>query len=446
MKSSFVIFLFLGIIAFQSFSQMNVSVDYKEETIYPLQLDTSNLNDNLLPLKTLFDKKTIIGMGEATHGTKEFFETKAKTFQFLVTHCNYRVFGIEASYGECNYINDYIKTGIGNIDSVIRLFGFWTWRTQEVKGLILWIKNFNQSKSNSEKISFYGFDMQDFYSPLKYITDFLKLDSSTYKLEFDSITHSILSKTEMQLYKKLQNKKMKFDDTLQLTFISLKSWITKNKISIEDKYQKKQFVNFNFCIDNFHQAIHMNKALNISNYRDSCMAHNIVEIQKNENAKMFIWAHNGHINLSYSENTSISMGLPMGAYIKNSIDSNYYAVGFIFNQGSFQAIKGPNTLMGVIFKYIFAKKHLYKGLMECTVPISKKNTFTNALSTTFQSPVFIDLSGTHNAIFTTSLKTYDIGAVYLNYKRSTAEINAQKQFNSLIYIPKTARATPIDAK
>ena len=128
MKYLLTTFLF-AIMYINSYSQINVIVDTTQEIIYPLQLNKPNINDNLLPLKKLFESKTIIGMGEATHGTKEFFETKVKTFQFLVTHCNYRVFGIEASYGECNYINDYVETGIGNIDSVMSNFSFWTWRT-----------------------------------------------------------------------------------------------------------------------------------------------------------------------------------------------------------------------------------------------------------------------------------------------------------------------------
>lgn len=445
MKYLLTTFLF-AIIYINSYSQINVIVDTTQEIIYPLQLNKPNINDNLLPLKKLFESKTIIGMGEATHGTKEFFETKVKTFQFLVTHCNYRVFGIEASYGECNYINDYVETGIGNIDSVMSNFSFWTWRTQEVKELILYIKNYNQSKTDSEKILFCGFDMQDFYSPLKYISDFFKLDYSTYRMELDSITHPILSKTKIQLNQKWQDKKLKFDDTLNLTYTSLKSWIEKNKATIKHKYQKKQIEKLNLCVNNYHQSINMKKVSNISKYRDSCMAYNIVEIQKIENAKMFIWAHNGHINLSYPENYSISMGLPMGGYIKNIIDSNYYAIGFIFNQGSFQAIKGPNTIIGGVFMSIFSKKHLYKGLIECTVPINKTNTFTNALSTAFQQPFFIDLASTNNRVFTTRLWTYDIGSVYFNYKNSSWKINAKKQFNGLIYIPKITRAIPIKLK
>ena len=82
-----------------------------------------NLKDKLIPLKTtkavndyedldklqviLKDKK-IIAMGEATHGTKEFFQMKHRMFEFLVEKMGYRLFAIEGNFGDAQVVNDYI--------------------------------------------------------------------------------------------------------------------------------------------------------------------------------------------------------------------------------------------------------------------------------------------------------------------------------------------------
>ncbi len=48
----------------------------------------------------------IVGVGEATHGTKEFFEAKHRIFQYLVENHGYKVFAIEADVRESIYLND----------------------------------------------------------------------------------------------------------------------------------------------------------------------------------------------------------------------------------------------------------------------------------------------------------------------------------------------------
>jgi len=83
----------------------------------------TQLNNTLVPLSytnpliwtaedlSYFDKladKKIVGLGEATHGTSEFFKAKFKIFKYLVEHHNYKVFAFEADVGESIYINQAI--------------------------------------------------------------------------------------------------------------------------------------------------------------------------------------------------------------------------------------------------------------------------------------------------------------------------------------------------
>lgn len=174
------------------------------------------------------------------------------------------------------------------------------------------------------------------------------------------------------------------------------------------------------------------------------MAENIIKIQQAENTKMLIWAHNGHINLANPDDV---LGMkPMGYYLNDKLKEKYYAIGFVFNEGKFQAVKGPNSIVGALFTYVFARKKMYKGLIECSVPSTKSNTLTNHFAQTGRSAFLIDLTNTNNIVFTTKKQTYDIGAVFLNYKRSFSPILAKRQFNGLIYLSNTSRANPLKLK
>lgn len=428
------------------FAQVNVNIGQQKSAIYPLSINENDLPLQLLPLKSLFSSKSIIGMGEATHGSREFFEVKNEVFKWLVTECNYRVFGIEATYGGSCYINDFVKSGEGNIDSVMNYLDFWTWQTEEVRDLILWIKDYNTQAEHLEKISFYGFDMQNFYTPLQYLNDYTKKYCIAQYDTIKTISSPILGKTEMKIYQLLQNKENKFEDTLRQTHQKLTDWILLNKIKIETTQSDKQYQTLQLCLENFEQAIKSLSVQNISKFRDSCMAYNVLKIQKLENKKMFIWAHNGHINLANPDDKSLMIDLLMGGHLKKNIGDAYYSIGFVFNQGSFQAIQGPKSIGNAIYKYLFAKKKLYQGLKECSVPVYKKNTFTNALSETKYPTYFVDVSKSENPIFSTVLKTYDIGSIFMNHKLCSASFNAKKQFDGLIYVDKTTRARPVRIK
>src|ERR1035438_5470516 len=98
----------LFLLSLQCFSQVNVKLGKKDETVYMVTPNETNDLTELIPLETLFKNKKIVGMGESTHGTKEFFNMKAKMFKFLVTHCGYRIFAIEATYGGTLKVNDYV--------------------------------------------------------------------------------------------------------------------------------------------------------------------------------------------------------------------------------------------------------------------------------------------------------------------------------------------------
>ena len=66
--------------------------------------------EDLQPLKKILKDVQIVGLGEATHGTREFFQFKHRMLEFLVKEMGFTVFAIEASYPECFNINNYDDT------------------------------------------------------------------------------------------------------------------------------------------------------------------------------------------------------------------------------------------------------------------------------------------------------------------------------------------------
>lgn len=68
----------------------------------------------------------VVALGEATHGTREFFRMKDRILRFLVQEMGCTAFAIEATWPEANRIDRYVHSGVG--DSAVLLSGLYFWR------------------------------------------------------------------------------------------------------------------------------------------------------------------------------------------------------------------------------------------------------------------------------------------------------------------------------
>lgn len=113
---------------------------------------------DMKPLKNIVGNARIVSLGEATHGTREFFQLKHRMLEFLASEMGFTIFSIEANMPEAYRLNDFVLNGNGDPAKLIKGMYFWTWNTQEVLDMILWMREFN--KSGKGRVQFTGFDMQ----------------------------------------------------------------------------------------------------------------------------------------------------------------------------------------------------------------------------------------------------------------------------------------------
>lgn len=115
---------------------------------------------DLEALRDIIGDARVVALGEATHGTREFFRMKHRVLEFLVREMDFNLFAIEATWAESNDLNRYVHTGQGSSAALLSNLHFWTWNTQEVLDMIEWMRDHNQTSGAGRTISFLGFDMQ----------------------------------------------------------------------------------------------------------------------------------------------------------------------------------------------------------------------------------------------------------------------------------------------
>ncbi len=163
MKKGFV-FFFMSFIAFMFFMPafpiaQDAVVGWLRDRAIPLQtVEAGRGFADLQPLKKIIGDARIVALGEATHGTREFFQLKHRMLEFLATEMGFTIFSIEANMPEAYRLNDYVLTGVGDPAALLRGMYFWTWDTEEVLDMIRWMRRFNETGKG--KLEFTGFDMQ----------------------------------------------------------------------------------------------------------------------------------------------------------------------------------------------------------------------------------------------------------------------------------------------
>lgn len=112
---------------------------------------------DLEPLRAVIGDARIVSLGEATHGTREFFKLKHRVLEFCVAELGFTVFVIEANFPETLAVNAYVLDGVGTAADALAGMRFWIWNTEEVLDLIEWMRWWNAN--NPRKVKFYGFTM-----------------------------------------------------------------------------------------------------------------------------------------------------------------------------------------------------------------------------------------------------------------------------------------------
>lgn len=269
----------------------------------------------------------IVGLGEATHGSHEIFQMKDRLVRFLASQMSFTVFAIEANMPEAYRLNEYVLYGKGDPKALIKGMYFWTWDTQEVLNMVKWMRKFNASGKG--KIEFTGFDMQFPTAASQSVRDFVQQAepgylptlNNAYQVVRDTYTESRnagagFPKVKAEQWKKAAQKiyehlKAKRDDYLSKADVKAVDWVIQNARVVLQGAEM-------FLPD--------------GPLRDESMAENIKWItQQNPEAKIVLWAHNGHIAKSSSGTT------PMAAHLAKHFGKGYISLGTAFYRGEYNS-------------------------------------------------------------------------------------------------------------
>lgn len=320
----------------QSVPPTSEFVQILKDNSEPLSSEPLRWSDNDIQFLDEIAVNDIVGLGEATHGTKEFFQAKHRIFKYLVENHDFKVLSIEADFGESIYLNKLILEGNTTAieNEMKNKMHFWTWQTEEVRDLLLWMAEYNKGKPSGERIHYIGNDCQfNTYNPVL-ARVYLQ---NTLPSKFDNIT-DVLNDAYVASKENYKNYSSNQLEDIVNSLTNLIDSVSFHRDELIANSSSSDYALHLQALEVSKQVVMKNWRTSPSSNRDYFMAINTAWVRDYlPNSKVALWAHNGHI----ANNPSYILG-SQGYFLKSRPTLKYETIGFSFSKGSFNAIKIEN--------------------------------------------------------------------------------------------------------
>jgi protein-L-isoaspartate(D-aspartate) O-methyltransferase len=120
----------------------------------------------------------VVLLGEATHGTSEFYRMRARITRELIVDRGFRAVAVEADWPDAARIDRYVRQGpvpSARPESAFSRFPTWMWRNQEVHEFVEWLRHFNGGTADpAQRVSFHGLDLYSLYTSAAAVIGYLE--------------------------------------------------------------------------------------------------------------------------------------------------------------------------------------------------------------------------------------------------------------------------------
>jgi erythromycin esterase len=298
----------------------------------------SSLRD-VKPVAAMVGNARIVGLGEATHSSHEFFTLKHKIFRSLVEEKGFTTFALEAPWSTGLDLDRYVVSGVGDPREIMRRDfqgAYKFWNTSEYLDLIEWMRSYN--RTHARKLHFVGNDV-GFASPalIDRVVDYVGKTKPAAVPELKTLYAGIRPGAEYEAWStaylgKPLAERVEIEAAARRAVVLVESlpaspertWAAQHARAI---WQVAKFYSFDVA-----DPTVTPKAMY---FRDESMAANTGWWARATGAKVLLSAHNGHIALE----TGSPKDHPktQGQFLKEQFGRGYLTIGMSFDHGSFNS-------------------------------------------------------------------------------------------------------------
>ena len=306
---------------------------------------TAWLNANLIPfdgsdpslpmadlafLNDLVGDASVVALGENTHGTRDFFEMKARIVRYLVEEMDFAGFAIEATWPEANRLDRYVREGVGDPHELLSGLYFWTWNTESVLEMIEWMRQHNQ---NGGDVGFYGFDMQYPGMALHNVLDFVAGVDPAALADFTALLQCLNDFANDPSGRFPQPgydaQSPAYHTACGASLEEARLHLLVSRSAYEAAAGEEEFAR---ALQSLRVARQYHEVAVQHGTRDEYMAENTLWLQERlgGSGRLVLWAHNFHVS---------ALSGAQGSFLRGELGDDLLIVGFSHVNGSFTGVR-----------------------------------------------------------------------------------------------------------
>ena|SRR6185437_2682212 len=292
-----------------------------------------------------FGDARVVLLGEATHGTSEFYRARAEISRRLIEHHGFTIVAAEADWPDAATIDRYVRHRswrTGELKAFER-FPKWMWRNREFDKFIRWMREHNSNRPYERMCGFYGLDLYNLSASMQAVINFLdEKDPELGRLAHRRYACLEPWAEEPQLYGR--NALLEGYARCEVgAVLMLKDLLQKQIDCFGEECDEWLDAQANARLvkdaEAYYRVMYYGSAESW-NLRDTHMFDtlNMILNAKGPQSKAIVWAHNSHIgNAAFTDMGQRRQELNIGQLAKEKWDSKARLIGFGTHAGTVAA-------------------------------------------------------------------------------------------------------------
>ncbi|MFH8992108.1 erythromycin esterase family protein [Streptomyces sp. NPDC017940] len=310
-----------------------------ESAAHPLRgTGPGGSTEDLRPLDRMVGGAEVVGLGEATHGTHEFFTMKDRLFRHLVEEKGFRTFALETSWTTGLRFDAYIRGGKGDVRELARReLAKGPWYTEEYIRLLTWMREYNE-RHPDDPVRFLGNDLNHPAMGAELfdaVTDHVRRNEPALLGRVTSLYRPIRKVSDGEVHMALplaerarlaKNARAAYDLVKRVRPDGHATTYARTLQHARSIMQTADIYAFDTETPQGQSGAML--------YRDRIMAENTAWWHRQTGDKILVSAHNAHLGYESYDPRYPRM---QGAFLRDTFGAKYRSIGFTFARGSFMA-------------------------------------------------------------------------------------------------------------
>jgi erythromycin esterase-like protein len=311
-------------------------------------------------LDEIDDRASLVLIGEASHGTHEFYRIRADVTRGLIEHRGFGIVAVEADWPDAYRANRWARL-LGDDDTAeaaledFTRFPRWMWRNREVVRFLRWLRGHNAGRPLSGRVGFYGLDLYSLHRSIGCVVEYLeKVDPHAAQLARQRYACFDVFGDDPQTYGYATSTRIarSCEDEVVRQLIDLQRRAAAyarrdGRIAADEYFVAEQNARVVQDAEAYYRAMYRGGAESW-NLRDRHMMSTLDALleyaeRSGRPRRAVVWAHNSHLGDARFTGLSSSGELNLGQLVRQQYESSCCLIGMTTHTGGVTAAREWNT-------------------------------------------------------------------------------------------------------